>query len=110
MTSFVRGEIVLANLDPVLGTEQSKRRPCVVLSATVYNSRSVHLVIVPITSKIKGYPFEVSISAGDVKGVALVDHIRAIDPKVRKVVSAGVAVSFSELHQIQGLLDALLFR
>lgn len=110
MTDFARGELVMVSLDPVKGHEQGKRRPCVVLSSTLYNGRSSCLVVAPVTSKVKGYPFEVSIEAGSVRGAVLVDQLRTLDTKARGLVSIGVSVSFSELHLIQAKLDALLFR
>lgn len=110
MAEFARGEIVLVSSDPVLGHEQAKRRPCVVVSSTVYNTRSPSLVVVPMTSKIKGYPFEVVVKTTSIQGAALVDQIRTVDAKARNAISAGETVSFQELHQIQAKLDALLFR
>jgi mRNA interferase MazF len=77
-----RGDIMWLNLNPHFGHEQGGQRPVVVVSSEVYNKIGLALVC-PITSQIKGYPFEVEIS-GRVSGAILCDHVRNIDWRIRK--------------------------
>jgi len=75
-----RGDIVRLSLDPQAGREQSGRRPVLVLSPANYNRKSHLVVVCPLTSQEKGYPFEVPIPEGNaVYGVILADQIRSLD-------------------------------
>jgi mRNA interferase MazF len=78
-----RGDIVWLEFAPTIGHEQSGRRPAIVLSPTEYNEKVGLMLVSPITSKSKNYPFEV-ILKGKVKGVILVDQIRSVDWRERK--------------------------
>lgn len=108
MTKISRGSIVIASLDPTLGHEQAKRRPCLVVSDTGYNNRTKFLVLCPITSKVKGFPFEVPITAGKISGVVLVDQLRSIDSRVRKVSLTSDSADSVTMGVVSGLLEALL--
>ena len=107
-----RGDIVVVDLDPVVGHEQGRERPCVVLSGREFNDASVFLVVAPITSKIKGYPFEVPVHVGKLSGVVLVDHLRSIDQRARQIVRylPKARLPYQTLMDIQSRVDALLFR
>ena len=100
------GDIVWVNLDPQAGREQADRRPAVVLSPQRYNRQARLLTCVPMTTRIKGYPFEVAI-AGQPPSVALVDHARSIDWVARKAQPKG-QVSAAELERIRAVLRALI--
>ena len=64
---------------------QAGRRPAIVLSHTRYNEKTGLAVFSPVTSKVKGYPFELAVPAGlPVGGVVLCDHVRSQDWKERK--------------------------
>ena len=81
-----RGDIVLLNFDPQLGKEQSGRRPALVLSPHRYNSKVGLAIVCPITSQIKGYPFEVILSSHlNTHGAILIDHIKNVDWAARRV-------------------------
>jgi len=81
-----RGHVLWLSLSPTLGHEQGGRRPVLVLSPAAYNRRSGLLVACPITSRAKGYPFEVTIPAGlPVAGVILADHLRSLDWNARTI-------------------------
>lgn len=85
-----RGDIVWLDFDPQVGREQAKRRPAVVLSPSAYNGRTSLALCCPITSHVKGYPFEVALPAGlKVQGVALADQMRSLDWRARKAVYLG---------------------
>lgn len=71
--------------DPQAGREQAGRRPAVVLSHTRYNEKTGLAVFCPITSRIKGYPFELALPVGlPVSGVVLCDHVRSQDWRERQ--------------------------
>ena len=71
--------IVLVNLDPTLGSEIKKTRPCVVISPNEMNKHLKTIVIAPITSTSKPYPTRIKISGKFTKGWIVVDQIRVID-------------------------------
>ena len=80
-----RGDFVQLNLNPRSGSEQSGWRPALILSPVSYNSASGLAIACPITSKIKGYPFEVVIHGdNDITGAVLADQIRCLDWRARK--------------------------
>lgn len=80
-----RGHLIWVSMSEVAGHEQAGRRPALVLSPAAANSVLGLAVCCPITSKAKGYPFEVSLPAGlAVTGVILVDQIRSFDWRARK--------------------------
>ncbi len=83
MVSFFRGDIVIANLDPVVGSEQGKTRPVLVIQNDVGNEFSPTTIIAPLTSKIyeKKYPFVVSISVLQKQSSILLNQIRTIDKR-----------------------------
>jgi mRNA interferase MazF len=76
---------VWLTFDPQAGHEQAGRRPAFVISPEPYNRKTGLFLACPITSKIKGYPFEVSLPSGNaVSGVVLSDQIKSLDWKARK--------------------------
>lgn len=80
-----RGDIVWLTFDPQAGHEQAGRRPALVLSPAAYNSKLGLALFCPITSQIKGYPFEVLLPAGlKISGAVLADQVRNLDWKARQ--------------------------
>ena len=80
-----RGDVVWISLNPQAGHEQAGRRPALVVSPASYNGKVGLAVLCPITSQIKGYPFEVAIPAGlKVSGVVLSDQVKSLDWRARK--------------------------
>ncbi len=80
-----RGDLVWIDLYPTKGREQAKVRPALVISPKEYNQKTDLAIMCPITSKQKGYPFEVLVNDKKVLGVILSDHVRSLDWKVRNV-------------------------
>jgi len=79
-----RGDIVWISLTPQAGHEQAGRRPALVLSPGAYNGKVGLAILCPITSQVKGYPFEVPVPAGlPVGGVVLADQVRSLDWRAR---------------------------
>ncbi len=70
--------------DPQAGREQTKRRPAIVLSPASYNEKVGLALFGPVTSKVKGYPFEVVLPASSpIKGVILADQVKSLDWRAR---------------------------
>lgn len=82
-----RGDALWISLTPQAGHEQAGRRPAVVASPASYNRRVGLALLCPITSQIKGYPFEALIPQGfEVRGVVLADQVKCLDWKARRAV------------------------
>ena len=80
-----RGDVVWISLNPQTGHEQAGRRPVLVLSPSAYNRKVGLAICCPITSQVKGYPFEVLVPAGlSVTGAILSDQVRNLDWRVRR--------------------------
>ena len=78
-----RGDIVWLDFTPQTGHEQQGKRPAVVLSPQAYNRKAGLALFCPITTKQKGYPFEVKIEVGKINGVVLSDQVKSLDWKQR---------------------------
>lgn len=79
------GDLVWLTFDPQAGREERGRRPALILSPRSYNSRTDLVVACPITSQIKGYPFEVPLPRdAAITGVILADHLKSLDWRQRR--------------------------
>ena len=80
------GDVVWLTFDPQAGHEQRGRRPALVLSPRSYNVKARLALACPITSHVKGYPFEVALpQSGKISGVVLADHIKNLDWQAREI-------------------------
>ena len=80
-----RGDIVWLRFTPQAGHEQAGHRPALTLSPAAYNKKVGLSLVCPITTQVKGYPFEVPIPKGlEVWGVVLADQVKSLDWKARK--------------------------
>ena len=79
------GDIAWLDFDPQAGREQSRRRPALVLTDQAYNRASGLVVVCPLTSKRKPYPFALPATVDKVDGAVLVDHLKSMDWEARKV-------------------------
>jgi mRNA interferase MazF len=103
-----RGDAVWITLDPQAGHEQAGRRPALVVSPSAYNGRVGLALFCPITSQVKGYPFEVALPAGSpVVGVVGADQVKSLDWRARKVARIGV-VPKEVVAQVVLRLETLL--
>ncbi|UFS67191.1 endoribonuclease MazF [Paracoccus denitrificans] len=100
------GDIVWLNFDPQAGHEQAGHRPALVLSPARYNGLRGMMLCCPLTTKLKGYPFEVVISQNPPSAV-LVDQIKSLDWRARKARHKG-KVTAVELADVRAKLKALL--
>lgn len=79
-----RGDAIWLEFNPQAGHEQAGRRPALVLSPQSYNKKVGLIICCPITSKNKGYPFEVMLGDDlDVRGVVLSDQVKSLDWQAR---------------------------
>ena len=80
-----RGDLVWLAFNPQVGHEQAGRHPAVVLSPATYNGKVGLALFCPITSQVKGYPFEVALPEGlPISGVVLADQVKSLDWRVRE--------------------------
>ena len=103
-----RGDLVWISLSPRAGHEQAGRRPALVVSPLGYNTRVGLALMCPVTSRVKGYPFEVALPDHlEISGVVLADQIKSLDWRARKAQVAATAPE--ELTaEVLGKLNALL--
>lgn len=100
------GDLVWLEIDPQAGHEQAGHRPALVLSPARYNGARGMMLCCPLTSRLKGYPFEVVIS-DDPPSAVLADQVKALDWRARKARRKG-AVSATILAEVRAKLGALL--
>lgn len=77
--SYKKWDVVLVDLNPTKGSEISKIRPCLVVSPNAVNTYMNTIVVIPFTSKPKGYPFRIATSHKNITGELCFDHIKSID-------------------------------
>ncbi|HVR91200.1 MAG TPA: endoribonuclease MazF [Novosphingobium sp.] len=100
------GDIVWVQFDPQVGHEQAGHRPALVLTPLHYNQKRGMLICCPMTSRIKGYVFEVVVSR-DPPSVVLADQIRSLDWRARKATSKG-RVSAQVLVEVHAKIKTLI--
>lgn len=101
------GDIVWIEFDPRLGREQAKRRPAIVVTAEGYNRASGLVVVCPLTSQKKSYPFALPVMIDKVEGAVLVDQIKSFDWTARKVTFKSKAEPIL-LDRVRAYLEVLL--
>jgi mRNA interferase MazF len=104
-----RGDAVWIDFDPQAGHEQAGRRPALVLSPASYNHKVGLAIFCPITSRIKGYPFEVAIPKEQkISGVILSDQVKSLDWKKRNTAFI-TKVPIPTVEDVIAKLKTLLF-
>lgn len=79
-----RGDLIWLDFDPQAGREQAGRRPALVLSPFGYNQKTRRAIVCPITSKVKGFPFESLLPSNlTIQGAVLTDHLKNQDISAR---------------------------
>ena len=102
------GDLVWLNFNPRAGHKQAGHRPALVLSPLEYNEKSSVALFCPITSTVKGYPFEVELPRGGaIGGVVLADQVRSLDWRARRLKLAA-QVPPRVLTEVLGKLHVLL--
>ncbi len=102
-----RGDYVWLNFTPQSGYEQMGKRPAIVISPKEYNEKVGLAIFCPITSKEKGYPFEVKVNLKKIKGVILSDQIKSLDWKSRKIEFIAKSTK-EELEEVTDKLSLLI--
>ena len=97
-------DIVLVNLDPTVGSEMKKTRPCVVLSPNEMNKYLQTIVVAPMTSSSKPYPTRVEIRHKTAKGWIAIDQIRTID-RIR-IVKRFETLTEKEITKVKSIIHA----
>jgi mRNA interferase MazF len=100
------GDIVWIRFSPQAGHEPAGHRPAVVLSPAAYNAKTSLMVCCPMTTHIKGYPFEVVV-AGESPSAVLADQVKSLDWRKRRAKRKGT-ISPSELAEVRAKLRALI--
>ena len=104
-----KGDLVALTLDPQAGHEHRGRRPALVISNDLVNRHTGLCIVCPVTRTRRGYPFHVSLPEGHgVTGVVMVEHVKSIDFRSRKVTRIGRA-PVQVLEEALSLLDACLY-
>ena len=103
-----RGDIVWLNFTPQIGREQQGKRPAIVVSPQAYNKKVGLALFCPITTKQKGYPFEVKINNGNINGVVLSDQIKSLDWQQRDIEFI-IKATCEEMNEIIKKLNVLIF-
>ena len=96
-------QIVLVNLDPTIGSEMKKTRPCVIISPNEMNKYLQTIVIAPMTSNSKHYPTRAEVKHNKTKGWVVLDQIRTIDRK--RVVKLFESLTEKEIYTIKVIIQ-----
>lgn len=103
------GDLVWLDFSPQAGREQSGRRPGLVISPLTYNQKVGLCLVCPVTSQVKGFPFEVALPTGlPIIGVVLADHVRSADWRERRcerIARAPMEVLADVCGKLRALLD-----
>jgi len=101
------GDLVWLEFDAQAGHEQAGHRPALVISPAIYNGRTGLMVCCPMTTQIKGYPFEVPIDVDGVASAVLADQVKSLDWKVRRARQKG-SVPADVMAHVHAKIKALL--
>jgi len=97
--------VILVNLDPTMGSEIKKTRPCVVISPDEMNRQVDTLIIAPMTSTSKAYPSRIQAQSGERTGWVMLDQIRTID-RLRVIRVLG-KLSTNETDKVKQVIQEL---
>jgi len=101
------GDIIWIDFDPQAGREQAKRRPALVVTDRSYNRASGLVIVCPLTSRRKPYPFALPVRLDKVEGAVLVDHVKSMDWEARRAAFHSKADS-ELLAEVRAYLAVLL--
>jgi mRNA interferase MazF len=96
-------QIVLVNLDPTIGSEMKKTRPCVIISPDEMNKYLQTIVVAPMTSNSKPYPTRVEVKHNKTKGWVVVDQIRTIDRK--RIIKIFGSLTEKEIYKVKATIQ-----
>ncbi|MDO9089731.1 MAG: endoribonuclease MazF [Burkholderiaceae bacterium] len=101
------GDIVWLEFDPQAGHEQAGHRPALVISPASYNRKAGLMVCCPLSTRIKGHPFEVALKVGGQDGVVLSDQVKSLDWGIRKAKKKATAPDIV-MHEVRAKIKSLL--
>ena len=101
------GEVVWLEFDPQAGHEQAGHRPALVISPASYNGKTGLMVCCPMSTKIKGHPFEVVTQVDGMDCAVLSDQVKSLDWKVRQAIKKDSA-SDTVMREVKAKIRALL--
>jgi len=101
------GDVVWLEFDPQAGHEQAGHRPALVISPASYNVKTSLMVCCPMTTKVKGHPFEVLTQVDGLACAVLSDQVKSLDWRVRKAKKKAAVASEVMLH-VRAKMKALL--
>ena len=99
-------QIVLINLDPTVGHEIKKTRPCVVISPDELNHNLQTIIVAPVTSQSRPYPTRVKISGNETRGWIVLDQLRTIDRS--RIISELGSIKPNEISRVKKILKEML--
>lgn len=100
------GHVVWLTFSPQAGHEQAGHRPALVISPASYNKKTGLMICCPMTTQIKGYPFEVRVDQ-EAASVVLADQVKNLDWRARKAIRKGV-VSAEVMAEVRAKIAALI--
>lgn len=103
-----RFDVWLINLDPTIGKEIKKTRPCLIISPDEMNDFISTVIVAPMTTKIRNYPSRITCLFQDNKGQIVLDQIRTVD-KSRLIKKLGVIDDKSQFEVIEVLQEMFSF-
>ena len=95
--------IVLVNLDPTIGSEIKKTRPCVIVSPNEINKFLRTIVVAPMTTNLKNYPTRIKVKHNGKKGMIAIDQIRTIDKS--RIIKKFDQLSKSEIQKCKDIIS-----
>ena len=95
-------QIVLINLDPTIGSEMKKTRPCVIISPEEMNYNLLTIVIAPLTSSSKKYPTRVEITHNNQICWIVLDQIRAVDKQ--RIIKVFGTLKQNEIKEVKNVI------
>ncbi len=98
-------QIVLVNLDPTIGSEMNKTRPCVIISPAEMNKYLQTIVIAPITNSSKPYPTRIEIKHSKTSGWIVLDQIRTIDRN--RIIKMFEVLSDKEINHVKAIIKEI---
>jgi len=104
---FSRFEVYFVNLDPTIGSEIKKTRPCVIISPNEMNHNISTVIIAPLTSKLKNYPTRVPCKVEGKQGQIVLDQIRTVDKSrlIKKIDTLNIIAQIKVLNILKEMFS-----
>lgn len=104
---YYQYQVVVVNLEPSLGSETRKVRPCVIISPDEMNEHLRTVIIAPLTSQNKGYPTRVPVNVNKQRGYVMLEQIRTIDK--RRISKTGDRLRRTEINDLRRVVKEMLY-